>query len=171
MASRTDDKRPARASTGGTVAGSKLHVQIGQVKVGRAGQSLHAILGSCIGLGLLFPPKGIFGLAHCLLPKAFSQVSEPGGRHVDQALETLVSMMELSQRELRRTQAIVVGGANMTMPADTDPDRLVGSLNARSAYQAVRARGMRNIHEDVGGLMGRQVTIDCTSGEFASMKV
>ncbi|PWS15383.1 chemotaxis protein CheD, partial [Klebsiella pneumoniae] len=48
----------------------KIHVQIGQVKTGRAGQALNAILGSCIGLGLLDPARGVYGLAHCLLSKS-----------------------------------------------------------------------------------------------------
>jgi len=33
----------------------KLHVTIGMVKIGRPGQSLNAILGSCIGIGFLSP--------------------------------------------------------------------------------------------------------------------
>lgn len=144
----------------------KIHVQIGQVKTGRAGQSLNAILGSCIGLGLLHPARGIFGLAHCLLSKSPEASDAISGRHVDQALRSLQSLMEVSGKDLRKLQAIVVGGANMTMPADTDPGRLVGSINARSAYRALRDAGVRNIHEDVGGMQGRQVTIDCTSGEF-----
>ncbi|KIC15661.1 chemotaxis protein CheD [Leisingera sp. ANG-DT] len=144
----------------------KIHVQIGQVKTGRAGQSLNAILGSCIGLGLLYPAKGIYGLAHCLLAKSPDSSDAICGRHVDQAVRSLQSLMEVSGKELRKLQAIVVGGANMTMPEDTDPARLVGSINARSAYRSLRDAGVRNIHEDVGGMQGRQVTIDCSSGEF-----
>jgi chemotaxis protein CheD len=144
----------------------KIHVQIGQVKIGHAGQSLNAILGSCIGLGLLYPAKGIYGLAHCLLSKSQIENNEIGGRHVDQAVRSLKSLMDISQIDLRKLQGIVVGGANMTMPADTDPKRLVGSINARFAYTSLREMGLRNIHENVGGELGRQVTIDCTSGDF-----
>lgn len=144
----------------------KIHVQIGEVKIGHAGQSLTAILGSCIGLGFLNPLKGVYGLAHCLLSKSQNISEEIGGRHVDQAIRSLQSLMELSQTDLRKLQVIIVGGANMTMPADTNPDRLVGSINARFAYKALRELGIRNIHEDVGGKHGRQVAIDCSSGEF-----
>ncbi|WP_264210558.1 chemotaxis protein CheD [Leisingera thetidis] len=144
----------------------KIHVQIGQVKTGQAGQSLNAILGSCIGLGLLYPARGIYGLAHCLLSKSQKASDEIGGRHVDQAIRSLQSLMKISRNDIRKLQAIIVGGANMTMPPDTDPARLVGSINAAFAYKALRDAGLRNIYEDVGGLQGRQVTIDCTSGEF-----
>ena len=149
----------------------KIHVQIGQVKVGHAGQKLTAILGSCIGLGFLYPERGIYGLAHCLLSKSQRASDEIGGRHVDQAIQSLQSLMQITKKDLRKLQAIVVGGANMTMPEATDPERLVGCINARFAYKALRELGMRNIHEDVGGSKGRQVTIDCSSGEFTVAQI
>lgn len=144
----------------------KLHVQIGQVKTGREGQLLTAILGSCIGLGILHPDKGVYGLAHCLLSRSRSSSDEISGRHVDQAVKSLVSLMQISEDEIRKLKGICVGGANMTMPKDTSPERLVGSVNARTAYKALRELGIRNIYEDVGGAQGRQVNIDCTTGEF-----
>ncbi|MGG7565367.1 chemotaxis protein CheD [Rhodovulum sp. DZ06] len=145
---------------------TKLHVQIGEVKVGREGQVLTAILGSCIGLGFLDPARGIYGLAHCLLSNSGKESTEITGRHVDEAVRSLVALMKIGPEELRKVKAIVVGGANMTMPVDTDPSRLVGSINSGSAYRAVRKLGVRNIHEDTGGVLGRKVTIDCTTGAF-----
>lgn len=145
---------------------TKIHVQIGEVKTAGPGQVLTAILGSCIGLGLLYPPRQVFGLAHCLLSNSGGTSPEISGRHVDQALRSLVSLMRLTPQEMPKVQAIVVGGANMTMPVDTDPARLVGCVNSRSAYKAVRALRIRNIHEDIGGVSGRQVFIDCTTGTF-----
>ena len=144
----------------------KTHVQIGEVKIGHAGQVLNAILGSCIGLGFLYPTKGIFGLAHCLLSQSTKVTDEIGGRNVDQAIYSLQSLMDISKLDYRKIQVIVTGGANMTMPKDTDPSRLVGSINSRYAYKTVRELGIRNIHEDVGGFLGRQVSIDCSTGEF-----
>jgi chemotaxis protein CheD len=145
---------------------TKLHVQIGEVKTGRPGELLTAILGSCIGLGLLCPQREIYGLAHCLLSDSGTVTDEIGGRHVDQAVRSLVALMRIGPSDYRNMKAIVVGGANMTMPLDTDPSRLVGSINSSSAYRAVRKLGLRNIHEDTGGNVGRQVTIDCNTGEF-----
>ena len=142
-----------------------IHVQIGQVKIGRSGDILTAILGSCIGLGLLYPARNIFGLAHCLLSSSGQVSDKIDGRHVDQALRSLVSLMALKPADHRHVKAIIVGGANMTMSPDTDPKRLVGTINSGSAYSAVRELGLRNIHVDTGGVLGRRVTIDCTTGE------
>lgn len=145
----------------------KLHVQIGQVKVGRPGQSLDAILGSCIGLGFLMPDKNVYGLAHALLANSNGRQSEGGGRHVDQAIVSLLKLMEVSDNERRAVRVFLAGGANMTLPIDTDPARLVGSANADFARRAVRAAGLRVIKDDMGGGCGRRVFINCSSGEFS----
>ncbi len=149
----------------------KLHVQIGEVKTGGPGQVLTAILGSCIGLGFLYPSRNLYGLAHCLLSDSGKVTTEISGRHVDQAVRSLVTLMKIGPEDYRRMKALVVGGANMTMPPDTDPSRLVGTINSGSAYRAVRNLGLRNIFEDTGGVLGRQVTIDCTTGDCTVVQI
>ena len=67
----------------------ELHAQIGQVKIGKSGQELHALLGSCVGIGFLHHDKGMYGLAHCLLSKAPKLTNKVGARHVDQAIHSL----------------------------------------------------------------------------------
>lgn len=147
-------------------APESLPVQIGQVKIGREGQELNAILGSCIGIGFLHKDRGVYGLAHALLAKSDGPTAKGDGRHVDQAIESLLKMMEIRDDERRKVRVFLCGGANMTKPVGTDPKRLVGSSNASFAKKAVKAAGMRVSHEDMGGENGRRVTIDCSSGEF-----
>lgn len=144
----------------------ELPVQIGQVKIGRAGQSLNAILGSCIGLGFLYPKKQVFGLAHALLAKSTGPSVKGDGRHVDHAIDSLLSMLEVEDRDRRKIGVFLAGGANMTLPKGTDPARLVGTVNANFARSALKAAGLRVMHDDTGGEHGRRVTIDCTTGEF-----
>lgn len=144
----------------------KLHVTIGKVRTGRKGQSLHAILGSCIGIGFLFNERGIYGLAHCLLSKSGSAKQELGGRHVDTAISSLSSMMMLTPADRRKVRVILAGGANMTMPSDTDPKRLVGKVNAKFALATLKEAGFRIQHDDLGGSSGRQVSIDCATGAY-----
>lgn len=146
----------------------ELHVRIGQVKVGRPGQTLNAILGSCIGIGFLHKRREIYGLAHCLLAKSPTPTKKNGGgRHVDQAIESLLSMMEIGPKERRQLHVVLVGGANLSMPAETAPEQLVGSVNARFALKAIRAAGLRIVGGDLEGTLGRRITIDCDSGEYA----
>lgn len=144
----------------------ELHVQIGQVKIGYAGQSLNAILGSCIGLGFLDAPRGVFGLAHALLPKSNGQAANGSGRHVDHAIESLLEGMEVSKIDRKKIHVFIAGGANMTLPIDAAPERLVGLANADSARAALKAAGMRIAQDETGGEFGRRVRIDCTTGAF-----
>lgn len=141
-------------------------VQIGEVKTGREGQSLNAILGSCIGIGVMAPLKGVYGLAHALLAESAGGPNDGGGRHVDHAIESLLSQMDVHPDERRKLQVFIAGGANMTMPSDTDPSRLVGTINANFARKALRAAKLRIVHDDTGGETGRRVTLDCTSGAY-----
>lgn len=161
---------------------AELHVRIGQVKIGKPGQVLTAILGSCVGIGFLFPPRKIYGLAHCLLsqsttapagavPVTSRRVKEDGqvvgnGRHVDQAIESLLTMMDIQDDERRKLRVILAGGANMSMPIDTPPAQLVGSVNAKFARQAIRSARLRLLDDDLGGLNGRRISINCDTGEF-----
>lgn len=144
-----------------------IPVQIGEVKVGRAGQSLNAILGSCIGLGFIAPKMGVCGLAHALLAKSSETSAKSDGRHVDQAIATLLDQMGVGPDDVRDVRTFIAGGANMTLPVGTDPARLVGATNADFARKALRAARLRIVHDDTGGEHGRRVTLDCTTGDFS----
>lgn len=151
---------------------SELHVRIGQVKIGRPGQTLSAILGSCVGIGFLLKKREIYGLAHCLLPKsANAEVRTGDGRHVDQAIATLLKKMDIVDAERRDLRVVLAGGANMTMPVDTPASRLVGSTNAQFARETLRAKRLRLLDEDLGGTNGRRVIIDCNTGEHRILSI
>ncbi len=151
-----------------------INVHIGEVKTGTGEQQLHTILGSCIGIALLWPKRGMYGLAHCLLPKAPEKLlaeQNKGkrkrdhvypGRYVDQAIESLTQAMSIT--DYRDIRAVVAGGANMTLPNSTTPEKHVGHQNAISALQGLRQRKIIIVHEDTGGNTGRRMTIACESG-------
>ena len=145
---------------------NEIHAQIGQVKIGRAGDHLHALLGSCIGLGFLHRDRGVYGLAHCLLSESPGDTKKIGARHVDQAVYSLLKLMEITPEEHRRVRVIIAGGGNMTMSPDSPASRLVGSVNSSFAKKVIRANKLRLMHEDVGGCNARKVVIDCDTGEF-----
>lgn len=142
------------------------HAQIGQVKIGRPGEYLHALLGSCIGIGVLHPDEQVYGLAHCLLSKSPEPLKKIGARHVDQAIFSLMKLMDIHEENRRRVNIFIAGGGNMTREADASPDKLVGSVNAEFAKKVLREKRLRLIHEEVGGCNARKVIIDCATGEF-----
>ena len=141
------------------------HAQIGQVKIGRPGDYLHALLGSCIGIGVLHPDEEVYGLAHCLLSESPEPIKKIGARHVDQAVYSLMKLMDIHEENRRRVNVFIAGGGNMTHAADST-SRLVGSVNSAFAKKILRQHRLRLIHEEVGGCNARKVIIDCSTGDF-----
>lgn len=142
------------------------HAHIGQVKIGREGDYLHALLGSCIGIGVIHRDEGVYGLAHCLLSKSPKPLKEIGARHVDQAVYSLMKLMEINEENRRRVSVFIAGGGNMTRSADAAPSELVGSVNAKFAKKVLREHRLRLIEEEVGGCNARKIIIDCTTGDY-----
>ena len=142
------------------------HAQIGQVKIGRPGEYLHALLGSCIGIGVLHPDEQVYGLAHCLLSKSPDPIKKIGARHVDQAVYSLMKLMDIHEENRRRVNVFIAGGGNMTQAEDASTSRLVGSVNSEFAKKLLRQKRLRLIHEEVGGCNARKVIIDCSTGEY-----
>jgi len=176
------------------MSGIPVNVHIGEVKITQGAQELQTILGSCIGIGLLWPKHGMYGLAHCLLPeqptseKSGLAVSSKNiqrienthktietdivcgeGRYVDQAVDCLLSMMKTTH--LRDIRAVVAGGANMTKPGALHPEKLVGHLNAQSAIKQLKARRITIIDQDVGGEIGRKLSICSQNGSHIIRRI
>ncbi|WP_175772532.1 hypothetical protein [Paraburkholderia phenazinium] len=46
----------------------EIQVHMCAIGIGQGHDVLRATLGSCVGIGLLWRERAIYGLAHCLLP-------------------------------------------------------------------------------------------------------
>ena len=143
-----------------------INAHIGDVKTGKNNDTLQALLGSCIGVGMLWHKKGLYGLAHCLLPNAPQKTFDIDGRYVDQAISSLLALMHVHKDDYFEIEVIVAGGGNMTLPEDTPPESLVGTLNANSAYKMLKELKLKIVFSDTGGMVGRKIFIDCSSGKY-----
>lgn len=146
-------------------------VHIGQVKIGGEGEVLKSLFGSCVGIAFIWKSKKICGLAHCLLPETLTPGSEINGRFVNQAIPSLLQLMQVLPSQYSEIEAIVVGGGNMTAPGHIHPETLVGSINAIVAKKMLQTLKIKVIHEDVGGDEGRKILIDCGDGSFRVQRI
>ncbi|GAB5407336.1 MAG: chemotaxis protein CheD [Aureliella sp.] len=137
-----------------------LHVHIGEVKIAKRQEHLKAILGSCVGIGLIWRQEKKCGLAHCLLPSAPEKSCEIGGRFVDQAIRSLVALMKIKKSDVADVHAIVAGGGNMTSFLTSRRRPMIGEANFQAAVSGLKQIGMRIVHADGGGELGRQLTVD-----------
>lgn len=142
---------------------SSINVHIGEVKIASGNDELHTILGSCIGIGFLWKKRGLYGLAHCLLPNSPNEKFDIGGRFVDQAIYSLTQLMSIT--DYKDIKAVVAGGGNMTMPNDTKPDELVGYLNVQAALSLLDHLHVAVECHETGGTEGRKLSIRCATNE------
>ena len=141
------------------------HVGMGQLSVGTHGEQLQALLGSCIGIGLLWKKGGRCGLAHCLLPEAPTLDGSLGARYVNQAVPSLLRLMGVRQADYADIDVVLAGGASMFGPRN---GRLqIGRQNAEAAQKYLDQCGLHVSFCALGGRHGRQLLIDCASRSYA----
>ncbi|GAB2877739.1 chemotaxis protein CheD [Pseudoduganella ginsengisoli] len=141
-------------------------VGIGQLKIGASGGQLEAVLGSCVGIALIWKAAGRCGLAHCLLPEAPGQQASAAelaasARYVSVAVPSLLRLMGAHEEDYPDIEAVVAGGASML---DKRSQRLqVGRQNAAAARKYLRERGLHVSATCLGGEYGRTMYVDCAT--------
>lgn len=148
-----------------------LNVHIGEVKIAKSGELLKAILGSCVGIGIIWKEKNICGLAHCLLAESPTPTFAIGGRFVDQAVRSLMALMKIRDEDTSHVSVVIVGGGNMTSPGIEDGSDLVGAVNFRMAISEAKKYKLRIIHSDGGGDEGRKIFINSSDFTFKVEKI
>jgi chemotaxis protein CheD len=136
----------------------RLEVAMGELKIGDGNVQLHAILGSCVGIGFIWKRRGRCGLAHCLLPEAPAGLNTLGARYVSQAVPSLLTLMGAREADYRDIEVVLAGGASM-FKAESQFFK-VGQRNAEAALKYMAQRGLRMACTDLGGNSGRQMFID-----------
>lgn len=148
-----------------------LNVHIGEIKIARRGELLQAILGSCVGIAMIWKEKNVCGLAHCLLAKSPNPTFSIGGRFVDQAVASLIALMRIRKEDLSNIEVVVVGGGNMTNPGKLDSSDLVGSVNFRFALKELERHGLKVAYSDGEGEEGRKIFVDSANNTFHVHKI
>jgi chemotaxis protein CheD len=153
-----------------------VQVRMCELAVGSAEDSkiLRATLGSCVGIGLMWRQRSMYGLAHCLLPGPPADIRKgmddparllPSAKYVIEALPALLTLMNAEHAPEGEIEAVLAGGANM-MHYRTQIHEPIGEQNARVAQQQLALAKLRVVHVDVGGECGRQLTIDCQQHQY-----
>lgn len=143
-----------------------LNVHIAEVKVAKKGEILQAILGSCIGIGIIWKEKNMCGLAHCLLSKDPNTNFTIGARYVSQAFPSLLALMKIRNEDFKNIELIIVGGGNMTHPRNSKEEDLVGDINFKFAINEAKKIGLSINYKDVGGEHGRKIVINSNDNTF-----
>ena len=134
-------------------------VAMGRMGVARAGEMLTTVgLGSCVAIILFAPVQRLAALAHCMLPAREADDSALA-KFVDSAVPALVaSLRKEGARE--SFDAALVGGASMFPGVLANFVSDIAGSNIRAARATLAAASISVRVEDVGGIVGRSVTVD-----------
>jgi len=149
----------------------ELYVKIGEVKTGHDPTILKATLGSCVGIAFLWKRKGLYGLAHCLLPESPLATNSIGAKYVSQAVPSLVAMMRIRPEDISEIEVVIAGGGNMMTQLSRVNSDHIGSQNTKAALKYLAAHGLKIKKMDVGGEEGTQIVVDCSTGTVSVFKL
>ena len=125
-------------------------------------------LGSCIGIALYDNKSRVTGLAHIMLPfsKDFKDNSNPA-KFADTCIKLLVKDMEKRGANLRNIRARIAGGSNMfNMQGET-----IGEKNANAVKVTLKELNIPILAHDLGGNVGRTVTVSAANGDVYVRKI
>ena len=145
------------------------HVYTGQMLVGAGDEVLSALLGSCVGIGIIWRARGRCGLAHCFLPDGGVDTVASGARYVSAAIPGLLAAMGVRREHYGEVEVIVAGGAHMLRTHGADHQ--VGRRNIAAAREHLASRGLQVTFQDVAGSRGRRISIDCDNLKFEVVRV
>lgn len=144
------------------------YVLAGQMQIGHGEQVLSALLGSCIGIGMIWRKKGRCGLAHCFLPDGV-EAGEDSARYVSAAVPRLLALMGVRREQYAEVDVVIAGGARMLNLRALDG--AVGTRNIEAARSELSLRGLQVMFQDVGGSQGRRLSIDCDRQTFSVVRI
>lgn len=122
-------------------------------------------LGSCIGLALVEPARGLAVLAHIMLPEAPEGHDGVGdeAKFADRAVPFMLERLQDAGAEPSSLRAAVVGGARMfSLSGGSGLD--IGARNERAVLAELDRAGVRVHAKETGGTNGRSIRVHVADG-------
>jgi len=144
------------------------HVLTGELQVGHGEQVLTALLGSCVGIGMIWRRERRCGLAHCFLPEGV-ETGVQSARYVSAAVPRLLAALGVRREQYGEVDVVIAGGARMLNLRTHDG--AVGVRNIAAVRSQISLRGLQVAFQDVGGSQGRRLSIDCDRQTFSVVRI
>jgi chemotaxis protein CheD len=121
----------------------------GDVARADRGERLETLLGSCVAIVLTDPHRTVGAMCHIVHARPALHLADNSGAYAATALEALYGLLRERSIDPHRCEAYVFGGGNMF--PDLVGGAHVGEANARWAFDALAADGVRVLGHDIGG--------------------
>lgn len=139
-------------------------VGIGDIKIGRRGEMLAAVLGSCVSILLWHPVRQMAVMNHILLPSRRVELDDrQAGRYADESWQIMRKRMAAEGIAPRDCICHVLGGGRSL---DGRQPASIGHDNLSRVFDLLYEHGIWIESMDTGGRRFRLVKFDVASGEL-----
>jgi chemotaxis protein CheD len=123
-------------------------------------------LGSCVGIGVYDPVKGVAGLLHAVLPEPLNGSDQYSTKYVGNGINKL--MEEVTKRGAAKERLLVriAGGANMLTSPGLSKTFDIGTRNIAMAINLLESMKFKIINQNVGGNTGRTFRVYVADGKM-----
>ena len=141
-----------------------IHLGVAEWKAAKSPDAIRTTLGSCVGIVLYSAKKKIGGVSHVLL------ADPPAGRIVQRvkyartAIDMLLADLQKLGIEASELSARIFGGASMFDAMNSAFFNNIGQSNVTATRETLEARKIPIVEEDVGGNLGRTITLYLDDG-------
>lgn len=146
--------------------GHTFPVGVAEWKLTESPHALRTTLGSCTGIVLYAPEQKMGGIAHILLGDPPPGRIIHRGKYARTALEGLLADFQKQGIAPSSLRARLYGGASLFEVENSSFFNKIGPGNVEAARQALQSAGLRIIHEDTGGNVGRTITLFTDDGRL-----
>lgn len=148
--------------------GEIVKVGMADLKICRAPDGLTTLgLGSCVGIAIRDPLKGIGGLAHIMLPDSTAIRDNSNiPKFADTGIDELIRQLVAAGATRTRLESKIAGGAQMFAFSGKPGTAQVGARNVEAVKKKLGELHIPILAEDTGKNFGRTVIYYPANGSF-----
>ncbi len=145
-----------------------IKVGMADLKICKAPDALTTLgLGSCVGIAVRDPAKGIGGLAHIMLPDSTAIRDNSNiPKFADTGIDELIKQLIAAGASRSRLESKIAGGAQMFAFSGRAGAAQVGERNVEAVKKKLTQLRIPILAEDTGKNFGRTVIYYPSNGSF-----
>ena len=140
--------------------------RIGVMCLTSDGDTLKAILGSCVGIAIFWKKRKLYCLSHCLLADSNDCDHELNAKYVSDAIPLMLQAMDNTGRQRFELEAVVVGGGTMLQKHGNANAEKIGPNNLKAARKHLAKHNVNLAHCEDAGKFASQIIVDGQQGTY-----
>ncbi|MEQ8353618.1 MAG: chemotaxis protein CheD [Leptospiraceae bacterium] len=143
-----------------------IHLGVAEWKAAKSPDAIRTTLGSCVGIVLYSAKKKVGGVSHVLLAEPPAGRIIQRGKYARTAIDMLLADLQKLGAEPTDLSARIFGGASMFDALHSSFFNNIGQSNVSATRETLEARKISILEEDVGGNLGRTITLYLDDGRI-----